>query len=1389
MVLNNQNSAGDSYSTQDNLFSNSPESKLLAGLESYVESGDFPSGGYKNRVLVLSSSNTNLGDYLYPKAKVGINYLHFLPSQTPIEVRGLSLDRDVISIYPDLQMNYSLSSNTPSQVVPDSFNAKEIMGLQQVWDEFNITGDGIKLGIIDSGVDFGISDLEDSAVLLSTGYTASYDTTGHGIAVTNYTVQGITVSNKLILPLEGKTLTARIGETGGTINNEEMGIDLKDLDISGISKPSLSNNYKIGMIFQQGLQESIPDQIFLFVLTDSSTSGVYDTLYIDFSTSLALSLVYNGLMLSSSKPYLALTDWSLNDESPIDGDNPIANRDLTGDGVADISAGALITALNRDPEISNQIHIRGIDPLGRSIALMYDAVGHGTLSASVAVGRGTTLYPIFDDKTTEKVENSTLYSLPGSAPSAKIIAIKGFSISDFALGWFWAAGLELSITGDLDTINTEHRVDLTSNSWGDASIASAGSIKGMDIYSLLLDLMSVEELLYEGYPGMVFVVASGNGGSGYGTLATPGAASLAITIGASNDYTFLGHAGRNDVAWFSARGPTPYGQIKPDLVAPGNTGFTPHNLIEGLGNGTYAYGLFGGTSESTPRAAGVVALLMEAFEAQGMTKDLGRIRTILKSTATDLGFPATAQGSGLISAYEAVSSIFGGNQFIISSTTGSALLGLRLQAAFQNNFGSDIDHPLVTNPIPDSSITLDQDQLDLGIAIKVHYANDTPVDLSQTTVSTQQLVLVGSNKFSFDSQSGEFTRINLENSLPLNFRNSDLLQISLSMTEASWDSLLSSGLGTPDIILYDADNNRYVYDIITERAWVQQLYSGNPSEDFIGEPHIQFTDPGYIEKVPEWTGLKYNALAQTFSYNNWVVNAVKSASTITLSGDLNGSYQLGSLKVASMRIPVIYAPVDQVGYGEDAHYYPTPGEKIPYSLNEAYGSFDWGYRPESGDFRFYQFELPSNASFFVIQASWLIEGLLPDLYLFNATGHLVSTTDVIYLGGGVYESKTSEPKAQNIIIPVEGLQYTLLVHFAQMPFRAGPVEFKIFSRYLTLTELPTPQTSFSQDINEAVSGEFTISSENYSILEFPEIKIDKMDVMVAQGRRGVYTTTIAETEFIEGPAIDFLMTENFYFLELEKGEKVDLSLTWNNLFDVDLYVTGPTGSLLVNDLLNGLGTTPGGQFEHASFDAKEDGLYIIYIDFVYAGDTGDLDFQLTWNSQKGPVLQSNHSSLTMDTRIFPNDNFQLLIEYFSNFKYNFQVDQDVSFDNHVDFTSNLLSPDDGEVLSGIVNVEWETSRLVTAEVIVLVNEIESIVGNGITTNTFQFNSELYSNGVHTLRVKLSDGIYTHTHEIFVEFDNDNPSVLPSISSTNTSLPFTLPVLFVLGVISIIRKKK
>ena len=268
VVLTTQNTIGDSYPPKDNLFSNSPESKLQAGLESYVESGEFPSGGYKNRILVLSKTNSNLGGYLYPIAKVGINYLHFLPSQSPSEVRGLSLDRDVISIYPDLQMNYSLSSNTPSQVVPDSFNAKEIMGLQQVWDEFNITGDGITLGIVDSGVDFGISDLEDSAVLLSTGYTASYDTTGHGIAVTNYTVQGITVSNKLILPLEGKSLTARIGETGGTINNEEMGIDLKDLDISGISKPSLSNNYKVGMIYQQGLQEFIPDQIFHFVHID-----------------------------------------------------------------------------------------------------------------------------------------------------------------------------------------------------------------------------------------------------------------------------------------------------------------------------------------------------------------------------------------------------------------------------------------------------------------------------------------------------------------------------------------------------------------------------------------------------------------------------------------------------------------------------------------------------------------------------------------------------------------------------------------------------------------------------------------------------------------------------------------------------------------------------------------------------------------------------------------------------------------------------------------------------------------------------------------------------------------------------------------------------------------
>jgi len=133
--------------------------------------------------------------------------------------------------------------------------------------------------------------------------------------------------------------------------------------------------------------------------------------------------------------------------------------------------------------------------------------------------------------------------------------------------------------------------------------------------------------------GIVVVVAAGNSGPEYGTINSPGCSKNGVTVGAVDD--------NDNIAYFSSRGPTSDGRIKPDLVAPG-VGITStwkDNSFVSLS----------GTSMATPHVSGIVALLLEV----NPSLEPEDVKTILKSTAFNLGLDENTQGAGRVNAYNA----------------------------------------------------------------------------------------------------------------------------------------------------------------------------------------------------------------------------------------------------------------------------------------------------------------------------------------------------------------------------------------------------------------------------------------------------------------------------------------------------------------------------------------------------------------------------------------------------------------------------------------------------------------------------------------------------------------------------------------------------------------
>ena len=161
--------------------------------------------------------------------------------------------------------------------------------------------------------------------------------------------------------------------------------------------------------------------------------------------------------------------------------------------------------------------------------------------------------------------------------------------------------------------------------------------------------------------GVSVVVSAGNSGyssyiSGSGveqnsynslSITDPGNAELAITVGST--HRFLPHT--YGVSYFSSRGPTGDGRIKPDLVAPGEK---IRSTLMGVAD-TYSLKEMDGTSMAAPHVSGAAALLM-ARHSEFVGEPL-RIKKVLCSSATDLGRERYFQGHGMLDILRALQSV------------------------------------------------------------------------------------------------------------------------------------------------------------------------------------------------------------------------------------------------------------------------------------------------------------------------------------------------------------------------------------------------------------------------------------------------------------------------------------------------------------------------------------------------------------------------------------------------------------------------------------------------------------------------------------------------------------------------------------------------------------
>jgi uncharacterized repeat protein (TIGR01451 family) len=230
-----------------------------------------------------------------------------------------------------------------------------------------------------------------------------------------------------------------------------------------------------------------------------------------------------------------------------------------------------------------------------------DGFGHGTHVAGIAVGS--------TDAAGRRI---------GIAPGARWIAVKTLNDNGYGYdSWIHAAFEWLMAPAG----NPALAPDIVNGSWGG---------RYGEIETFRADVEALRAA------GIVPVFAAGNNGPIESTIGCPASYPEAIAVGASDDL--------DRATSFSSRGPSPWGEIKPEISAPGI------DIYSSLPGGTY--GLAQGTSMAAPHVAGLAALLLEADPM--LTVD--GIESLITSTALPQGedVPNNDTGWGRIDAYQAV---------------------------------------------------------------------------------------------------------------------------------------------------------------------------------------------------------------------------------------------------------------------------------------------------------------------------------------------------------------------------------------------------------------------------------------------------------------------------------------------------------------------------------------------------------------------------------------------------------------------------------------------------------------------------------------------------------------------------------------------------------------
>ncbi|MCL4079210.1 cell wall-binding repeat-containing protein [Coriobacteriia bacterium Es71-Z0120] len=1126
------------------------------------------------------------------------------------------------------------------------------------WDA-GYTGAGVKVAVADDSVDFAHPDLQGTQAIVSDpasphhGWPEAFDPF-------SALLYAYDVYYGTSFVHDGQTWWS---DTSATITETDPTFDGKTFVTPGTSK---SGTYHIGYLWDENLYAWMSgwSEYPAVLVSDETTPGVYDTVYVDVWMDHDFSYEKPCTM---SSPISYLDYW----DSEAETYGPDGYADLSGGMVYWIADGA-----NQPPGF--EFILGGHDPSapvpgnGDLVcfmgALNFDEY-HGTLCASNVVGQGMTdgpSDPIMDDGVYPPFKTPTGGGdgiVQGAARDSKVVAFSDIYWNFFTstlLAYDYAAfGADMQAgTGD--------EVQTVSNSYGDSAVDA----DEWDYHSRYVTALNTQV-----NATTTFLFSTGNGAPGYGTNAPP-TPSTGIGVGAS---TQLGACGGwdsiydadqvtvGDVIPWSNRGPSAMGHAGPSVVADGAYSSGAMALNQGAWDGWRSWIVWGGTSRSCPVAAGNLALIYDAFKQRfGRYPTWSQARDYLMAGARDLGYDSAVQGAGMVDAKKSIDLITGTggvevtpSQWVPGDYRGSSYLsfpsvvhpGMTYEGSVQvwnRSADSDVDVAVMDRTLEQVSAT--------SMLVELDGTNESPYDFNRpdwvSNITAQirdwdpdLVVIRTATPFADFAPTGAFNTSgsthNTTRLLAYDWKDQD--SDGSLWADADSDGYVDPGEMDPgEYMRFTYSNNfansheiriQHPLDRMHDGVFLGLQHSNDATADKTVQ--VQIVIELYREADHPWLSSAAEDTTQTLLASS----AIDVPLTLTVPSDAKPGFYEGEYVITTYRggdtftsiVPVhitvasntpnfSFGTVDD-GMGAAA-LRPTqvatddPSPILPNS--EMFGGQSWNWRAESGDWRFFMADVQDDEPL-PPGATWLVKTEWPD-----GAGAVDTDIDTLLYGPSDDEWSSIDPTtfgphgmelkggSANTNIGA-GIWLWQTATGTTQEWVAGPLE-------RGLNEIMLHSVVWSgESWREPVSGQAGIvgvDPSSIAVCESAGSGSVPLQFTTTMDLNGLAAEAYGLSKRLYYPAEEITQSEDKYYdLSLTGAAYLDVAISAAGGSDLDLYVYWFDGS---GWQLVGASETATGD-EHVRIEQPADGSYLID---VYGYSVSGTDtFELTASYPMGGDLQ------------------------------------------------------------------------------------------------------------------------------------------------------------------------